>query len=111
MLDTRVLSLGVLTDENGVDVVVSSLVTVDGNTWANVCEKGKGTTKSQVERDVTLADRGSEGTLESDRVLLDAVHSLVGDDSLAVLEDGCDVDLLPLNGGLECQLLLFVHSL
>lgn len=41
MLNTRVLSLSVLTDENGVDVVVCSLVSLDGNTRSDVGEKGE----------------------------------------------------------------------
>jgi hypothetical protein len=39
VLDTRVLSLGVLSDEDGVDVVVSGLVSLDGNTRSDVGEK------------------------------------------------------------------------
>jgi hypothetical protein len=42
----------------------------------------------------------SKGTLEGDGVLLDRVDSVVGDHSLAVLEDGGNVDLLPDNGDL-----------
>jgi hypothetical protein len=38
VLNTRILSLGVLTDENGVDVVVGGLVSLDGNTWSNIGE-------------------------------------------------------------------------
>jgi hypothetical protein len=41
VLDTRVLSLGVLTNENSVDVIVSSLVSLDGNTRSDVGEKGE----------------------------------------------------------------------
>ena len=42
----------------------------------------------------------SEGTLEGDLVLLDVLNGKVGDGSLAVLEDGGDVDRLPGNGSL-----------
>jgi len=56
VLNTRVLSLSVLTDEDSVDVVVSSLVSLDGNTRSDVGEKGECSSKCQVERDVTLSD-------------------------------------------------------
>ncbi len=56
VLDTTVLSLSVLSDENGVYVVVWGLVAGDGNTWSNVGEERKGSTEGQVEGDVTLAD-------------------------------------------------------
>jgi hypothetical protein len=42
----------------------------------------------------------SEGTLESNLVLLDVVNGGIGDSSLAVLDDRSDVDRLPRNGGL-----------
>lgn len=58
VLDTRVLSLGVLTDENCVDIIIRSLVTGDRAAGTDVGEKVEGTTKSQVERDVTLSDGG-----------------------------------------------------
>jgi hypothetical protein len=41
VLDTRVLSLGVLSDKNGVDVVVSGLVSLDGDTWSDVGKEGE----------------------------------------------------------------------
>jgi len=44
--------------------------------------------------------RGIAPTLQRDGVLLDGSNGIVGNDSLAVLEDGGDVDLLPLNGNL-----------
>jgi hypothetical protein len=56
VLDTRVLSLGVLTDEDGVDVVVRRLETLDGDARADVGEKGEGSSEGEVERDVALAD-------------------------------------------------------
>jgi hypothetical protein len=42
----------------------------------------------------------SEGTLEGNLVLLDVLNGIVGDGSLAVLENGGDVDGLPGNGSL-----------
>jgi len=56
VLNTRVLSLSVFTDEDGVDVIVSSLVSLDGNTRSDVGEKGECSSECQVERDVTLSD-------------------------------------------------------
>jgi hypothetical protein len=56
VLNTRVLSLGVLSDKNGVDVVVSSLVSLDGNTWSDVGKEGECSSQSQIQRDVTLSD-------------------------------------------------------
>jgi hypothetical protein len=60
VLDARVFSLGVLTDENGVDTVVGGLVALDGLARTDVGEEVEGTTEGQVERDVALADGGLE---------------------------------------------------
>lgn len=60
VLDARVFSLGVLTDENSVDTVVGGLVALDGLARTDVGEEVEGTTESQVERDVTLANGGLE---------------------------------------------------
>jgi hypothetical protein len=40
-------------------------------------------------------------TLESDGVLLDGDDSVLGDLRLSVLDEGGDLDLLPLDGGLQ----------
>lgn len=56
MLDTRVLSLSVFSDQNSVDIVVSSLVALDGDTWSNIGEEGECSTEGQVERDVSFSD-------------------------------------------------------
>ena len=56
VLDTGVLSLGVLTDEDGVDVVVGGLVALDGHARADVGKEVEGATEGQVERHVSLAD-------------------------------------------------------
>ena len=47
----------------------------------------------------------SEGTLESNLVLLNVLNGSIGDSSLAVLDDGGDVDRLPSNGGLQDSVL------
>jgi hypothetical protein len=58
VLNARVFSLGVLTDENGVDTIVGGLVAMDGLARTEVGEEVEGTTESQVEGDVTLANGG-----------------------------------------------------
>ena len=49
VLDTRVLSLGILTDEDNVDIIVWGLVSSDGLARTEVCEEVEGTTESKVE--------------------------------------------------------------
>lgn len=56
VLDTGVLSLGVLSDENGVDVVVGGLETDDGRARSNVGEEVEGSSEGEVEGDVSLSD-------------------------------------------------------
>ena len=56
VLDTRVLSLGVLTDEDSVDVVVWGLESLDGDTWTNVGKEVEGSAERQVQGDVALSN-------------------------------------------------------
>ena len=56
VLDARVLALCVFTDEDGVDVVVGSLVAGNGLARAQVGKEVEGAAERQVERDVTLAN-------------------------------------------------------
>lgn len=56
VFDTTVFTLGVFSDQNGVDVVIGSLVTLDGNTRSNVGEQGECPSQGQVEGNVTLSD-------------------------------------------------------
>jgi hypothetical protein len=63
VLDTRVFTLGVLTDEDSVDVVVWGLVTSDRSAWSDVGEEVESSAESQVERDVTLTNWGLNGQL------------------------------------------------
>lgn len=58
VLDTRVFTLGVLTDQNGVNTIVGGLVAGNGAARTDVGEQVEGTTESQVKRDVTLTDGG-----------------------------------------------------
>lgn len=64
MLDTRIFSLSVLTDEHGVDVVVGSLEALDGYARSDVGEQVEGTAESQVERNVSLSNY--DGTQHDD---------------------------------------------
>lgn len=98
MLDTGVFALGVLTNQDCVDVVVGSLVACDTLARSDVGEKVECPSEGQVERDVTLADGCCEGTLERDQVAADAVNRAVWDDGLAVFELWSDIDWLPLDG-------------
>lgn len=100
VLDTRVLALGVLADQDGVDIVVGGLESGDGAAGTQVGEEVECATQGEVEGDVTLANGGGERTLEGDLVLLDILDGKVGDGSPAVLEDGGDIAGLPGNGGL-----------
>jgi len=56
VLNARVFTLGVLTDENSVDVVVGGLVASNGLAGTQVGEQVESTAESQVQRDVTLAN-------------------------------------------------------
>lgn len=58
VLNAGIFTLGVLTDENGVDVVVGGLVASNGLAGTQVGEKVESTTESQVQGNVTLANRG-----------------------------------------------------
>ena len=62
VLNARVLSLSVLTDEDGVDTFVWGLEASDGAARSEVGEQVEGTTKSQVERDMSLTDGGLEAS-------------------------------------------------
>lgn len=56
MLNTGVLSFSILANENGVDVIVWRLEPLDRGTGANISEELESATKSQVQRDVSLAN-------------------------------------------------------
>lgn len=62
MLNTGVLSFGVLANENGIDVIVRRLESLDRGTGANIGEKLEGAAKCQVQRDMSLADCEEQGT-------------------------------------------------
>jgi hypothetical protein len=56
MLNTRVLALGVLADENGVDVIIGSLVSLDRDARTDVGEQVECTTEGEVQGHVALAN-------------------------------------------------------
>jgi hypothetical protein len=58
VLDARVLALGVLSDQNGVNTVVGGLEAGDGSARSQVGEQVKGSSQGQVEGDVALANGG-----------------------------------------------------
>lgn len=56
VFDARVFTLGVLTDQDSIDVVVWGLVSGNGAARAKVGKEVEGAAKSKVERNVTLAN-------------------------------------------------------
>ena len=62
MLDTGVLALGVLADENGVDVVVGGLEALDGDAGTNVGKKVEGPAEGQVQGNVALSNCGDNAS-------------------------------------------------
>ena len=98
VLDAGVLALGVLSDEDRVDVVVGCLVARDTLTRPHVGEQVEGAAEGEVEGDVAFADGGCEGSLEGDVVAGYGADGFVGDGLLAVFEDGVDGDGFPLYG-------------
>lgn len=104
VLDAGVFTLGVLTDQNNVNVIVRGLVACNGLAGTEVGEKVECAPEGEVKRDVALADGCGERALEGDVVALNAVDGCVGDDGLSVLELGSDIAELPLDwrvGGRE----------
>lgn len=98
VLNAGVFTLGVLTNEDDIDIVVRGLVACDRLAGTEVGEEVEGTAEGEVEGDVSLSDGGSEGSLQCDVVAGDAVDCGVGDDRLAVLELRGDIAELPLDG-------------
>jgi hypothetical protein len=49
MFDAGILSFCVLSDENGVNVIIRSLVTGNGDAGSDIGEKIESTSKSQIE--------------------------------------------------------------
>lgn len=104
VLNARVFTLGVLTDQDGVNVVVGCLVAGDGSARADVGKEVEGSAEGQVEGDMALANGRSKRAFERNQALCYAGDGLVGDDSLAVsVEARGDVDRLPLDWDVCCR--------
>lgn len=58
VLNARVFTLSVLTDQHSVDVVVGGLVASNRSAGAQVGEKVESTTQGKVQRDVSLSNGG-----------------------------------------------------
>jgi hypothetical protein len=58
VLDTRVFTLSVLTNQDSVNVIVWGLVAGNGAARTKVSEEVEGSAKSKVERNVSLANGG-----------------------------------------------------
>ncbi len=56
MLDTGIFSFRVLSDENGINIVIRRLESLDGDAGPDVGEEVEGSTQSQVERNMALPD-------------------------------------------------------
>ncbi len=117
VFDSRVLALGVLSDQDGIDVIVGGLVPSNGAARSQVGKEVKCSAESEVERDMALTDGGlssvsscatgvresnsldtyGQRSLQGNLVSLDALNSGVGDDGLAVLENGGNINGLPGN--------------
>lgn len=69
VLDARVFTFGVFTDQDGVDVVVGGLEACDGAAGTDVGKEVEGAAESEVERDVAFSD-GSLALLVSCRLQL-----------------------------------------
>lgn len=98
VLDTGVLTFGVFSDQDGVDVFVWGLVALDGLTRSDVGEKTKGSSQGQVHRLVALTDRGGQRPLKSNQVSVDRVDSRLWDGGHTVDERRSHVHRLPVDG-------------
>lgn len=99
MFQTGVLALSVLSECHDIDLVIDgALDTRNGLAWSHVGEQVEFLSQGNIDRSVTLADRGGERTLESVLVLLDGLQSLRQDQiSLLVDNLALHVVLFPLN--------------
>lgn len=60
MLNARVFTLGVLSDQDGVDVIIGGLVASDGSAGSQVSEEIECSSESKVQGDMSLANGGLE---------------------------------------------------
>ncbi len=59
MLDTRVFALSVLSNEDGVDIIIGGFVALDGCAGSNIRKEVEGTTEGQVEGYMAFANCGA----------------------------------------------------
>jgi hypothetical protein len=97
VLNTRVFTLSVFTDKNGVNVLIRGFVTNNRAARTNVGIEVESTTKSQVERNVTFANGGGKRSLQSDGVLADRLNGAIRNSGLTILDDRSDINFLPLD--------------
>lgn len=57
MLDARVFTFGIFTNQDCVNIVIRGFVTGDGFAWSDVGEEVEGTAKSKIEGNVTFSYR------------------------------------------------------
>ena len=117
MLNARVFSLGVLSDENGIDVVVWGFKSRNRAAGTHIGEEVECAAEGEVQGDVALAngclntfsnlfpitDRCpySKWSLEGNLVPLNALNSLVRNNSLAILQSRSNINWLPFNWCLQ----------
>lgn len=97
VLDTRVFTFGVLSDQHGVDVLVRSWVTSDRFRWSNVGKEVECLSQSQVEGSVTFSNGRGQWTFQGNEILVDRVNGCLWDCSLVVDEDRGHITGLPLD--------------
>lgn len=97
VLDTGILALSVLSNQDGVDVLVGGLVANHALAWTDVGKQTEGLTQSKVHGLVALANWGSQWTLQCNLVLLDGLNRVLWEGGLAVDERGSDINWLPIN--------------
>lgn len=56
VLNTRVFSLSVLTDQDSVDIVIGCLEALNGKTWSDIGEEVESSAESEVQRNVALSN-------------------------------------------------------
>ena len=98
----RLRTLSVLTNGDNIDIVVLGLVSLDGLAWSDVGKEGEGLAEHQVHRGVTGTDWGSEGSLQTDLVLVHRFTGWLWQNPRSVgLLDGVHIALLPRDWGLQ----------
>jgi hypothetical protein len=101
VLDSTVFTLGVFSNQERVNIVVRSLVSLDRFAWSDVGEKIEGSAKSKIEGDMTLADGSSQRAFEGDVVLADALDRLVWNHGTTIYKSRSYVNRFPFDRGLD----------